>query len=115
MKTQVDLMMLKRLIASLLLMTCSVAFAAETPPAVPMKLEILDREGSAFVRLPSHDCSKHGIYKLESSHPRYDQIFDLLMHAQLQGNKVRVHFRGCGDFNKKKKQRYGTIVGISLQ
>ena len=108
-------MLLRILFASVLLLSSSLGFAAETPPAVPMKLEILDREGSAYVRLPSHDCAKQGIYKLEANHPRYNQIFDLLMHAQLQGNKVRVHFRGCDDFNKKKKQKAGKITGISLQ
>jgi hypothetical protein len=82
--------------------------ATYTDYYVPQNLHIYSTSGMAYVKLAAHDCSGH-TYQLSPTHPGFEQIFSLLLAAQISGQQVRARFDGCASNGQ------GRIVGVYLK
>jgi hypothetical protein len=93
--------------ASILGSTASFGQYPVTPATVPKNLHIYSSSGNAYVDMVAHDCSGYR-YELLRSHVAFDNIFALLLSAQVSGKKVQLRFSGCNSIPQ------GVIEGAYL-
>jgi|GEM_PF-3575427 len=79
-----------------------------TPIAAPTNLHIYGNSENVYVDLISHGCSGSRYY-LKAGHHRFDQIFSMLLAAQLAERMIALRVKDC-NVNKQ-----GEIIGVYLK
>lgn len=100
------------LVASMLfvLITPNANATGVTPPTVPKNLHVYSTSGGTYVEATAHNCSRQTYY-LSPDHKSYNQIFAILLSAQMANKKVQIKFDKC--VNGSNPQ--GNIVGVYLK
>lgn len=91
----------------ILLTTTVMADPLKTDGAIPANLHIYNEAGNTYVDHLAGYCSSRR-FILNPNHLKYDELFSLLLAAQMAKKEVRLRFDGCNSIGQ------GKIVGVYL-
>ncbi len=100
---------MKKIILSVLSLAAPLLYAEPdlTASAIPTNLHIFNTSGHAYVDMPEKGCSNTR-YILYTSHPRFSEIYSMILAAQMANKKIEIRFDGCNDNGQ------GEIIGAYL-